>query len=153
LKPTGRICEDSPKGRPCRGKLRDTTLDWEDALPEPDFQIAQLYAKAADLSLCLGTTLQIRPVGDFPLLAKKNAGKLVTVNLQKTKHEKKTDLIINARVDEVFEHVMRLLDIDVEEVSDISGQDLKLNSESVHPLELQLEAKRSKGRKRKSEDD
>ncbi|KAE9419096.1 hypothetical protein Angca_002257, partial [Angiostrongylus cantonensis] len=86
LKYTGRMCEGNPNGRTCRGRLRDTTLDWEDALPEPHFTIANNYAKNADLSLCLGTSLQIVPVGDMPLLAKRNGGKVVTVNLQATKH-------------------------------------------------------------------
>ncbi|KAK6028579.1 transcriptional regulator, Sir2 family [Ostertagia ostertagi] len=121
LKYTGRNCEGTPKGRACRGRLRDTTLDWEDALPEPDFTIAYDYAKNADLSLCLGTSLQIVPVGDMPLLAKKNGGKMVTVNLQATKHEKKADLAIHGLVDDVMTRVLGHLGIKIEEDVDEKG--------------------------------
>ena len=42
--------------------------------------------RRADLSLCLGTSLQIVPSGNLPVLTKKNGGKLAIVNLQPTKH-------------------------------------------------------------------
>ena len=42
--------------------------------------------RMADLSLCLGTSLQINPSGKLPLLTVKNKGKLVICNLSKTKH-------------------------------------------------------------------
>ena len=45
--------------------------------------------RKADLSLCLGTTLQIVPSGKLPLLTLKNNGKMVIVNLQKTKYVRK----------------------------------------------------------------
>lgn len=69
-----------------RGKLRDTVLDWHDELPEEDAKKAEYHSNKADLSLCLGTTLQIIPAGNLPLYAKKNHGKLVICNLQPTKH-------------------------------------------------------------------
>ena len=48
-----------------------------------------LIFRKADLSLCLGTTLQIVPSGKLPLLTLKNNGKMVIVNLQKTKYVRK----------------------------------------------------------------
>uniref|UniRef100_A0A914UJ49 protein acetyllysine N-acetyltransferase n=1 Tax=Plectus sambesii TaxID=2011161 RepID=A0A914UJ49_9BILA len=114
LKLTGNACE-AKKGtnaRVCRGKLRDVTLDWEDSLPERDLQLADFYSRAADLSLCLGTSLQIVPAGNFPLYCRKNGGKLVTVSLQKTKQHSKTDLVINAKVDEVMRRLLELLNIE-----------------------------------------
>lgn len=42
--------------------------------------------RKADLSVTLGTSLQIKPSGNLPLITKKRGGKLVIVNLQATKH-------------------------------------------------------------------
>ena len=47
------------------------------------FQI--LHSRQADLAVCLGTSLQIQPSGNLPVLTVKNGGKLVIVNLQKTR--------------------------------------------------------------------
>uniref|UniRef100_A0A0K0D3C9 protein acetyllysine N-acetyltransferase n=1 Tax=Angiostrongylus cantonensis TaxID=6313 RepID=A0A0K0D3C9_ANGCA len=146
LKYTGRMCEGNPNGRTCRGRLRDTTLDWEDALPEPHFTIANNYAKNADLSLCLGTSLQIVPVGDMPLLAKRNGGKVVTVNLQATKHEKKVDLAIHGLVDDVMNRVLRFLGISLDICK--AENKGKIVWKSIHLLE-ELKPMRS-SRKRSS---
>jgi len=75
LKLTGNVCDGGRNGRPCRGKLHDFALDWEDELPQQDYNLSQLHSRNSDLSLCLGTTLQIKPVGDLPLLCRKNGGK------------------------------------------------------------------------------
>ena len=47
------------------------------------FQI--LHSRQADLAVCLGTSLQIQPSGNLPVLTVRNGGKLVIVNLQKTR--------------------------------------------------------------------
>lgn len=75
-----------PGGRSCRGKLQDTILDWEAELPYRDLEHAQRHSREADLSLCLGSTMQIIPSGNLPLGAKKNKGRFVICNLQPTKH-------------------------------------------------------------------
>lgn len=46
--------------------------------------------RRADLALTLGTSLQIKPSGDLPLLTKRTGGKLGIVNLQTTKHVSST---------------------------------------------------------------
>ena len=111
-KPTGNMCTQKGKRgiNNCRGKLRDTILDWEDSLPVPDLLEAEIESRKADLSICLGTTLQIVPSGKIPLLTLKNkTGKLVIINLQKTKYDKKASLLIHHYVDVVMEGVMKEL--------------------------------------------
>ncbi|CAH1796340.1 unnamed protein product [Owenia fusiformis] len=113
LRPTGNNCTQVKRRNICRGRLHDTILDWEDALPDEDLDNATTHAKKADLSICLGTSLQIIPSGNLPLLAKKNGGKLVIVNLQPTKHDKKCHLKIHSYVDTVMCKLCKKLGIDI----------------------------------------
>ncbi|TKR77198.1 hypothetical protein L596_018213 [Steinernema carpocapsae] len=135
FKLTGKPCEAGRTGRSCRGQLTDFALDWDDELPEPDFKLSQQYAGAADLSISLGTTLQIKPAGNLPLLAKKNRGHFVSINLQDTAHEKKADLSIRGKCDEVMTHVMNHLGITVNDPRCIITTPT-LNS--VHPVDKSL---------------
>uniref|UniRef100_A0A3Q2Q646 protein acetyllysine N-acetyltransferase n=1 Tax=Fundulus heteroclitus TaxID=8078 RepID=A0A3Q2Q646_FUNHE len=115
LKPTGRYCDvvRSRGLRACRGKLISTILDWEDALPDRDLNRADDASRRADLALTLGTSLQIKPSGDLPLLTKRKGGKVVIVNLQPTKHDKHAHLRINAYVDDVMKQLMVLLGLEI----------------------------------------
>ncbi|KAM6463639.1 NAD-dependent protein deacylase sirtuin-6 isoform 2-T2 [Liasis olivaceus] len=117
LKPTGRLCDASKhRGlRSCRGKLMDTILDWEDSLPDRDLHLATEASRRASLSVTLGTSLQIKPSGDLPLLTKKKGGKLVIVNLQPTKHDKHADLRIHGYVDDVMMRLMKHLGLEIPE--------------------------------------
>ncbi|XP_044259827.1 NAD-dependent protein deacetylase Sirt6 [Tribolium madens] len=108
-------CKRILRGRPCRGKLCDTILDWEHNLPNKDLEMSDYHSSVADLNICLGTTLQIVPSGNLPLRCKKFGGKVVIINLQPTKHDKKADLIINTYVDDVLEKVMKRLGLEIVE--------------------------------------
>ncbi|XP_075060960.1 NAD-dependent protein deacylase sirtuin-6 isoform X2 [Mixophyes fleayi] len=96
-----------------KGNLKDTILDWEDSLPERDLGLADEACRKADLSITLGTSLQIKPSGNLPLLTKRKGGKLVIINLQPTKHDRYADLRIHGYVDEVMKHLMQLLDLKI----------------------------------------
>ncbi|EGW03105.1 NAD-dependent protein deacetylase sirtuin-6 isoform X2 [Cricetulus griseus] len=115
LKATGRLCTVAKaRGlRACRGELRDTILDWEDALPERDLMLADEASRTADLSVTLGTSLQIRPSGNLPLATKRRGGRLVIVNLQPTKHDRQADLRIHGYVDDVMSRLMKHLGLEI----------------------------------------
>lgn len=94
FQPTGNLCTQPD----CRGPLHDTLLDWEDVLPEADFELAQEECEKADLVLCLGSSLRIEPAGSLPLMAKR----FVIVNFQVTPKDDLASLILRAPVDEVL---------------------------------------------------
>lgn len=98
-----------------RGEICDTILDWEDSLPTQELELSELNCKNADLCLCLGTTLQILPCGNLPLFTKNSKtnpnGKIVVVNLQPTRVDKHADLIINYKLDYVFQLLIEELSI------------------------------------------
>jgi len=63
FKRTGRACTAAG----CGGRMRDTVLDWGNALPEAKLAASERAADAAGPALCLGTSLQVAPVCDVPL--------------------------------------------------------------------------------------
>ncbi|XP_062888335.1 NAD-dependent protein deacetylase sirtuin-6 [Mobula hypostoma] len=117
LKLTGRLCDvEKARGlRACRGKLRDTILDWEDSLPERDLSLADEACRKSDVAITLGSSLQIKPSGNLPFNTKKKGGKLVIVNLQATKLDRYSDLRIFGYVDEVISKLMKHLGIEIPE--------------------------------------
>ncbi|XP_026781480.2 NAD-dependent protein deacetylase sirtuin-6 [Pangasianodon hypophthalmus] len=161
LKPTGRYCEGTrSRGlRACRGKLISTILDWEDSLPDRDLNRADEASRRADLALTLGTSLQIKPSGDLPVLTKRTGGKVVIVNLQPTKHDKHAHLLIHGYVDEVMGQLMTLLGLEIPEwagptLCEFSGGDADILPYGAWKkevkIELKIEEKKEPGVKRKT---
>nr|XP_029145929.1 NAD-dependent protein deacetylase SRT1 isoform X3 [Arachis hypogaea] len=109
LKETSRRCSDEK----CGARLKDTVLDWEDALPPKEMDPAEKHCKQADIVLCLGTSLQITPACNLPLKAIRGGGKVVIVNLQKTPKDKKAALVIHGFVDKVIAGVMDQLNLQI----------------------------------------
>ncbi|KAH9607196.1 hypothetical protein KSS87_021262 [Heliosperma pusillum] len=104
LKETSRRCS-------CGSRLRDSVLDWEDALPPKEMNAAEKHCRMADLVLCLGTSLQITPACNLPLKCLRGGGKIVIVNLQKTPKDTKASMVIRGLVDKVISGVMNNLNL------------------------------------------
>lgn len=107
LRETSRRCSNAV----CGAKLKDTVLDWEDALPRKEMSPAERHCKMADIVLCLGTSLQITPACNLPLKCLRAGGKIVIVNLQKTPKDKKASMVIRGLVDKIIAGVMDILNL------------------------------------------
>jgi hypothetical protein len=122
--------------------LCDTILDWQDSLPIEEMEKSELNCKTADLCLCLGTTLQILPVGGFPLLTKKNGGKIVIINLQETRLDSKADLIINNKLDIVFKILFeKYLNDKISYMSNIHEKPILINLKGIYDSDDDLKDK------------
>lgn len=107
LKETSRRCSDVK----CGARLKDSVLDWEDALPPKEMKPAAKHCRMADVVLCLGTSLQVTPACDLPLKSLRSGGRVVIVNLQQTPKDKKASLVIHGLVDKVISGVMNHLNL------------------------------------------
>jgi mono-ADP-ribosyltransferase sirtuin 6 len=67
LKPTGRYCTLDG----CGGALKDRVCDWTSILPPDEFDRAVHHHRQAELAICLGTSLRIRPAGSNRKIRKK----------------------------------------------------------------------------------
>ena len=111
-------------------------MDWEDLLPQTEWDRAQEECLRADLVLCLGTSLRIEPAGSLCTLPFTNdapevsgGGKKATggrkkksstkmketklgyaiVNLQPTPYDDGAALVIRGKVDDVMKGLMEKL--------------------------------------------
>eukprot|EP01038_Epipyxis_sp_PR26KG_P012212 gene12212-16361_t len=94
---TGRICTE----KSCKGKLRDTIVNFGDDLHEKvlgGIDLAINESKHADVCICVGSSLSVSPANTLPRMAKK----LIIVNLQDTDLDDKADCRIYAPSDFFF---------------------------------------------------
>lgn len=119
-------------GQPCKGRLRDTILDWESSIPFNELRCATKESKRNKLHICIGTSLQLSPSKD--LVAKQNnkSTKLVIINLQPTNIDEKADLVINYYADDVMKELANELNLDVPSYD--PSQDLTKNPETIGKL-------------------
>ena len=83
--------------------LQDVLLDWEDALPEPDFSAAVEASRAAEMNVVLGSSLQMVPARCLPLYSLRHpGGKLVVVNASWTAKDADATLVVRAPCDIVM---------------------------------------------------
>lgn len=83
--------------------------------------VSQEHTRRADVCICMGSSLQVRPASSLPLLVRRvhkpsgktEPGKLVLINLQKTHRDKDAHLLIHAYVDRVMELLMHGLGLEI----------------------------------------
>jgi hypothetical protein len=111
----------------CGGVLVDMAVDWDTPLPQHIFKQAHAHLDRADLVICLGSSLRIRPAGNMPLRTLKpkkvrggQVGKVVIVNLQATHLDKQCSLKVNHYCDSVMQSLCGRLGVQLDDSSDSS---------------------------------
>ncbi|PAA72650.1 hypothetical protein BOX15_Mlig004036g1 [Macrostomum lignano] len=102
---TGRACPV------CSGALLDSVVNFGESLPEKPMRMGFEHCHAADLVLCLGSSLTVTPAANMPEEAAERGAKLVICNLQNTPLDSLSSLRIYGRTDELMTRVCSRLGI------------------------------------------
>jgi len=91
-----------PRCPQCGGVLKPDIILFGEQLPVRAFMAAQQEARRADVFLVAGSSLEVAPAGDLPLLAKEHGARLVIINLSPTAADRYADVRIQGDVAEVL---------------------------------------------------
>jgi NAD-dependent deacetylase len=94
--------DDDPACRRCGGILKTATVSFGQQLDPADLARAQLAARACDVMLAVGTTLEVQPVAGIVPLAKVNGARVMIVNADPTAGDRLADLVIRGRIGTVL---------------------------------------------------
>ena len=63
--------------------------------------------------IAMGSSMRVNPAADMAGITARMGGKLVIVNLQKTPLDKDASLIIHSKIDDMFEILMKKLNMQI----------------------------------------
>lgn len=108
---TGRKCEK------CNGILRDNIIHFGEDLPWHDLKMANAKFVGSDLTIVLGSSLNVEPAASLPFRSKRRRTrsssneqtqpKACIVNLQSTPYDDESDLIIRNTCDKVMDTIAK----------------------------------------------
>lgn len=91
----------------CGGRLRPDIVLFGEWLPQAVWSEAMEAVQQAELLLVVGTSLEVHPVNQMPMLC---PGKTVLINAARTEMDHQLDLVIYGKAGEVLQQVDRILD-------------------------------------------
>ncbi|CAF1434199.1 unnamed protein product [Adineta steineri] len=106
---TDRQC-DKPD---CRGRLKDSLINFGENLPEDELNKAFNHAEKADVCLVLGSSLTVTPASDIPRRVAKRKKKLIIGNLQRTPLYNRAIMNIHTFSDTIMKGLMERLNIPI----------------------------------------
>ncbi|GAB7182537.1 Sir2 family NAD-dependent protein deacetylase [Kitasatospora sp. Ki12] len=101
--------EPDPACRECGGILRPRTVMFGEALDPVVLQQADAIAKACDLFIAVGTSLQVYPVASLPQIALEAGARLVVVNGEPTPFDGAADEVIREPISRALPELVRRL--------------------------------------------
>lgn len=89
----------------CGGILKPDVILFGEALPVPALMAAKQAADTCDLMLVAGSSLEVAPASDLPMLAYRRQAKLIVINREPTYIDHLGDVVIHADVAEVLPQI------------------------------------------------
>ncbi|MGN6130025.1 MAG: NAD-dependent deacetylase, partial [Nocardioidaceae bacterium] len=86
----------------CGGLVKSATVSFEQVLFPGVVEEAMGAAAGADLMIAVGSSLQVYPAADLPIVAVRNGARLVIVNDEPTPLDDLADLVVRGRAGDVL---------------------------------------------------
>jgi NAD-dependent deacetylase len=100
-----------PKCPKCKGILKPDVILFGEQLPYKQIQLAKDATQKCDLMIVIGSSLEVYPASDLPVLAHRNNAKIIIINLQPTPLDKIADIIIRDDAAIILPAIMKQLEI------------------------------------------
>ncbi len=101
----------------CGGVLKPNVILFGEQLPVREMIAAQQAVRASDLMLVAGSSLEVAPAGDLPLLALEHGARLILINLGTTYLDQIAHVVIHADVAYVLPRLVALLGLERQQES------------------------------------
>lgn len=99
-----------PKCKKCGGLLRPDFVFFSEPLYEPDTTKSFIEAEISDVFLVIGTTGEIMPASQIPIIAKNNGATIIEINVKKSNYtDEITDIFLNGKATKVIDELVKAL--------------------------------------------
>ena len=79
----------------CNGLVRPDVVWFGELLPEKEIELAQELSSITDVFMSIGTSAEVYPAADLPIIAKRNGAVLIEINPYKTQLSNYVDIRID----------------------------------------------------------
>lgn len=93
----------------CGGTLKPDVILFEEQLPYAAVQAAKEAARSADVMLVIGTSLEVAPASDIPVLAQRNGAKVIIIN-QEAPLMARPDLLVLGDCADILPNIVKELE-------------------------------------------
>lgn len=95
-----------PRCPRCNSVLKPNVILFGEQLPIQQLLRSREASRQADLMLIVGSSLEVAPASDMPLLARQNGAKLIIVNLEPTPLDSLADYVFHADASEILPQIV-----------------------------------------------
>lgn len=99
-----------PRCPRCHMIMKPNIVLFGEQLPHKIMQAAQSHAKTCDVMLVAGSSLEVYPASELPVLARQAGARLIMVNYRETELDHLADVLIRADVAEVLPQLAAAFD-------------------------------------------
>jgi NAD-dependent deacetylase len=94
----------------CGGVLKPNVILFGEQLPIRTLQAAQEATRKCDLMLIVGSSLEVAPASEIPILASRTGARLIIVNLEPTSIDSLAEVVIHDRAARVLPEIVNHLE-------------------------------------------